>query len=458
MPHTRAQSSMRGSSSGILNVQQFIDEQPFSPYQWLILLLCFLIVATDGFDTAAIGFVAPALIKDWGIARIALGPVLSAALIGLAAGALISGPLADRLGRKRVLVGSVLLYGLLSIASSAANSISALTILRFVTGIGLGAAMPNATTLLSEYVPAKRKALLVNIMFCGFTLGASAGGFVAAALIPAHGWRSVFITGGVLPIALSFALVALPESIRFMVARSWPAQQIRRVLTRIARGRSVDASQFVLGEDRTDAGAAPLAVILSPRYRFGTSMLWLTYFMGLLVYYLLTSWMPTLVKDAGFTLQQAALVTALFPLGGGLGAITCGWLMDRFNPHRVVAATYVLTGVFVWAMGSQAGTVVPLAIMTFIAGVCMNGAQTSMPILAASYYPTHGRASGVAWMLGIGRFGGIIGAAAGGPLLQAGYGIVSILEMLAVPALIAAIALLLKDRRAVAPVEQQAAT
>ena len=446
------------SRSGVLNVQQFIDEQPFSPYQWLILLLCFLIVATDGFDTAAIGFVAPALIKDWGIARIALGPVLSAALIGLAAGALISGPLADRLGRRRVLVGSVLLYGVLSIASSAANSITALTILRFVTGIGLGAAMPNATTLLSEYVPAKRKALLVNIMFCGFTLGASAGGFVAAALIPAHGWRSVFITGGAMPIVLAFALVALPESIRFMVARAWPAEQIRRVLTRIAQGRSVDASQFVLGEDRTDASAAPLAVILSPRYRFGTYMLWLTYFMGLLVYYLLTSWMPTLVKDAGFTLQQAALVTALFPLGGGLGAITCGWLMDRFNAHRVVAVTYVLTGVFVWAMGSQAGTVVPLAVMTFIAGVCMNGAQTSMPIIAASYYPTHGRASGVAWMLGIGRLGGILGAAAGGPLLQAGYGIVSILEMLAVPAIIAAIALLFKDRCATAPISERATT
>jgi len=446
------------SRPGVLNVQQFIDERPFSPYQWLILLLCFLIVATDGFDTAAIGFVAPALIKDWGIARIALGPVLSAALIGLAAGALISGPLADRLGRKRVLVGSVLLYGLLSIASSAANSITALTILRFATGIGLGAAMPNATTLLSEYVPAKRKALLVNIMFCGFTLGASAGGFVAAALIPAHGWRSVFVTGGVMPIALAFALVALPESIRFMVARAWPAEHIRRVLTRIAQGSPVDAGQFVLGEDRTDASAAPLAVILSPRYRFGTYMLWLTYFMGLLVYYLLTSWMPTLVKDAGFTLQQAALVTALFPLGGGLGAITCGWLMDRFNAHRVVAVTYVLTGIFVWAMGSQAGTVVPLAVMTFVAGVCMNGAQTSMPILAASYYPTHGRASGVAWMLGIGRLGGIIGAAAGGPLLQAGYGIVSILEMLAVPAIIAAIALLLKDRRAAAPVKERAAT
>lgn len=449
-----------------LDVQQFIDEQPFSPYQWLILLLCFLIVATDGFDTAAIGFVAPALTAEWGIQKLALGPVLSAALVGLAVGALGSGPLADRYGRKRVLVGSVLIYGALTVACAFASSVGVLTVLRFLTGIGLGAAMPNATTLLSEYVPARRRALLVNVMFCGFTLGASAGGFVAAAMIPAYGWRSVFLAGGLMPVVLVFALIALPESIRFMVVHKWPADQIRKILTRITRGRAVEATEFVLAEEPGGAGAkdgakarrSPLAVILSPRYRFGTCMFWLTYFMGLLVYYLLTSWMPTLIKDAGFSLREAALITALFPLGGGIGAITCGWLMDRMNAHRVVAVTYLLTGAFVWAMGRNVDAAGALAVLTFIAGICMNGAQTSMPVLAASYYPTHGRASGVAWMLGIGRFGGIVGALSGGTLMQAGLGMRTILELLAIPAAIAAVALLAKDSRTPLPASESVTT
>jgi len=440
-----------------LDVQRFIDERPFSPYQWLILLLCFLIVATDGFDTAAIGFVAPALTKDWGIEKLALGPVLSAALVGLAIGALGSGPLADRFGRKRVLVASVLIYGVLSLACAFAGSIGVLTLLRFLTGIGLGAAMPNATTLLSEYVPARRRALLVNVMFCGFTLGASAGGFVAAAMIPTHGWRSVFLAGGVLPVVLGFALFALPESIRFMVVHGWPSEQIRTILSRIARGSRIDATQFSLPEDHSGDKRAPIAVILSPRYRFGTWMFWLTYFMGLLVYYLLTSWMPTLIKEAGFSLRDASMITALFPLGCGIGAIACGWLMDRFNAHRVVAVTYLLTAAFVWAMGHYMAAAGALAILTFIAGICMNGAQTSMPVLAASYYPTHGRASGVAWMLGIGRFGGIVGALSGGTLLQAGLGIQSILELLAIPAVIAAMALLIKDRRSAPHASEQLA-
>lgn len=440
-----------------VDVQRFIDERPFSPYQWLILLLCFLIVATDGFDTAAIGFVAPALTKDWGIEKLALGPVLSAALVGLAIGALGSGPLADRFGRKRVLVTSVLLFGLLSAACAFADSIGTLTFLRFVTGVGLGAAMPNATTLLSEYVPARRRALLVNVMFCGFTLGASAGGFVAAAMIPVHGWRSVFLAGGLLPVVLAFALFALPESIRFMVVHRWPSDQIRTILSRIARGSRIEATHFSLPEDHSAEKRAPLAVILSPRYRFGTAMFWLTYFMGLLVYYLLTSWMPTLVKEAGFSLRDASMITALFPLGGGIGAITCGWLMDRFNAHRVVAVAYLLTAAFVWAMGRYIGAAGSLAVLTFIAGICMNGAQTSMPVLAASYYPTHGRASGVAWMLGVGRFGGIIGALSGGTLLQLGLGMQSILELLAIPAVIAALALLVKDRRSDASAAEQLA-
>jgi AAHS family 4-hydroxybenzoate transporter-like MFS transporter len=426
----------------VLNVEQFIDERRFSPYQWLILFFCFLIVALDGFDTGAIGFVAPAIAKEWAVTKIALGPVLSAALVGLAIGALLAGPLADRVGRRKVLIGSVCFFGVWTIACVLASNVWQLSILRFFTGIGLGAALPNSTTLLSEYVPSKRRSLLLNVMFCGFTLGASAGGVVSAALISDFGWRSIFLAGGVAPVLLACALIALPESVRFMVTKGWPDEQIRRVLQKIANGERVIVSKFSVSDRVGEKEIAPLALILSTRYRFGTLMLWLAYFMGLLVYYMLTSWMPTLIRDAGFTLRQASLVSALFPAGGVIGALGCGWLMDRFDPWRVVALAFLLLGAAVCAMGQGTGDVQSLAITTFVAGVCMTGAQMSMLALAALFYPTHGRASGVAWMLGIGRLGGIIGALGGGALSAAGYSMIAILTLMAVPAFVAAIALL----------------
>ncbi|MFM0057629.1 MFS transporter [Paraburkholderia phytofirmans] len=426
----------------VLDVERFIDDRRFSPYQWLILFFCFLIVALDGFDTSAIGFVAPAIAKEWGVTKIALGPVLSAALVGLAVGALLAGPIADRIGRRKVLIGSVCFFGVWTIACVFASGVWQLSVFRFLTGIGLGAALPNATTLLSEYVPARSRSLLLNVMFCGFTLGASAGGVVAAALIPEFGWRAIFVAGGIAPVVLACALVALPESVRFMVIKGWPAEQIRRVLQRIASGEPMTVSKFSVSDRVSEKEKAPLALILSARYRFGTSMLWVAYFMGLLVYYMLTSWMPTMIHDAGFTLRQASLVSALFPAGGVIGALGCGWLMDRFNPWRVVALAYLLLGGAVCAMGQGTANVQSLGIATFVAGVCMTGAQMSMLALAALFYPTHGRASGVAWMLGIGRLGGILGALGGGALSAAGYSMIAILTSMAAPACVAAMALL----------------
>ncbi len=222
------------TKGGVTDVQALIDGQRFTGYQWLILVLCFLIVAIDGFDTAAIGYIAPALVQDWGIEKAALGPVMSAALFGLAFGAIFAGPLADRVGRKKVLVLSVFFFGACSLATAFAPTLGWLTVWRFLTGLGLGAAMPNAVTLTSEFAPQRRRAVLVNTMFCGFPLGSAAGGFVAAAMIPHFGWHSVLLLGGIVPLALALLLVLLlPESVRYMVLRNYPATQIRNVLRRV---------------------------------------------------------------------------------------------------------------------------------------------------------------------------------------------------------------------------------
>jgi AAHS family 4-hydroxybenzoate transporter-like MFS transporter len=444
------------SATSTLDVQSLIDSQRFSAYQWLILVLCFLIVAVDGFDTAAMGYVAPALVQDWGIEKSSLGPVMSAALFGLAFGAIFAGPMADRVGRKKVLVLSVFFFGACSLATAFAPTIWWLTVLRFLTGLGLGAAMPNAVTLMSEYAPARRRAVLVNTMFCGFPLGSAAGGFFAAAIIPQFGWHSVLVFGGVVPLVLAVVLVTtLPESVRYMVVRQYPADQIRQVLARVTGARMDGASAFTISE-AAPASSSAIGTVLAPRYRLGSTMLWLTYFMGLVIFYLLTSWMPTLMKDAGFSLQRASFLTALFPLGGGIGTIAAGWFMDRFNPNKVIAITYALTGVLIYAVGQVAsGDQVVLGVLIFLAGTAMNGAQSSMPSLAAAFYPTQGRATGVAWMLGIGRFGGITGALLGAELLRLHLGFDVIFTLLAIPAFAATAALVVKyvGARGAAPVD-----
>lgn len=445
-------------STAVLDVQSFIDNHRFSAYQWGILVLCFLIVAIDGFDTAAMGYIAPALVQDWGIEKASLGPVMSAALFGLAFGAIFAGPMADRVGRKKVLLLSVFFFGACSLATAFAPTIGWLTALRFLTGVGLGAAMPNAVTLMSEYAPARRRAVLVNTMFCGFPLGSAAGGFFAAAIIPHYGWHSVLVFGGVVPLVLAAVLVVmLPESIRYMVVRRYPADQIRKVLARVTGARLDDVREFTIHEGAAPAPSA-IGTVLAPRYRLGSAMLWLTYFMGLVIFYLLTSWMPTLMKDAGFTLQRASLLTALFPLGGGIGTIVAGWFMDRFNPNKVIAITYALTGVLIYTVGHGAsGDQLVLGLLIFLAGTAMNGAQSSMPTLAASYYPTQGRATGVAWMLGIGRFGGITGALLGAELLRLHLGFDMIFTLLALPAFVAAAALVVKQTAGRAPATDDAA-
>lgn len=433
------------SSKDAVDVQSFIDHQPFSGFQWLVFVLCFLIVLLDGFDTAAIGYIAPSLIQEWGVTKPDLAPVLSAALFGLAGGALLSGPLSDRLGRRLVLNVSVLVFAVASLVSAFASDLQGLTVLRFLTGIGLGAAMPNAVTLISEFSPTKRRALITTAMFSGFPLGAAFGGFLAAWMIPHFGWRSVLVLGGVAPIVLLAAmLVWLPESVRYMVAKGVSTERIRAVLGRISAA-AAGATAFRLTETVAVAhGKSGLGVVLSRSRVVGSVMLWLAYFMGLVIFYALINWMPILFKEAGLDPKTATLISALFPLGG-CAAVFVGWLMDRFNGNRIVAIAYALTAVSVYSIGQAVGNVGVLVVVVFLAGTMMNAAQVSMPALAATFYPTQGRATGVAWMLGIGRFGGIAGSFLVAELARRKLGFSEVFMVVAIPGLLATAALILKQ-------------
>ena len=285
-------------------------------------------------------------------------------------------------------------------------------------------------------------------MFCGFPLGAAFGGFLAAWMIPHFGWRSVLILGGAAPLLLLVALIVLlPESVRHMVANNYPAERIRKVLARIAGDAVQGVQRFVMTESKPQPesqASSGMGVVLSREYRVGSIMLWIAYFMGLVIFYALMNWMPVLFREAGLDPKTGTLVAALFPLGG-VGAVLFGWLMDRFNANRIIAIGYALTAASIWWIGQTAGHLGWLVVAVFLAGTIMNTAQSSMPALAAAYYPTRGRATGVAWMLGIGRFGGIAGSFLVAELSARQLGFSEIFAVVAIPGVIAMAALIIKQ-------------
>ncbi|HIF5910647.1 TPA: MFS transporter [Raoultella ornithinolytica] len=426
-----------------LDVRELINGNPLSRFQKLVVFLGFCVIALDGFDIAIMGFIAPTLKHEWGVTNYELGFVISAALIGLALGALLSGPLADWLGRKKIIVNSVFFFGFWTIVTAFSQNIEQMIFFRFMTGLGLGAAMPNIGTLVSEYAPERQRSFLITVIFCGFTFGAAAGGFSASWLIPRFGWHSLMAFGGVLPLLFAPLLIwLLPESVRFLVVKRAPAARIRAILQRLYPGQIADNAEFTLPAQPANTNA--MRLVLSRHYRLGSLMLWLVYFMGLFLVYILGSWLPTLVKEVGLTVSQAAVMTAIYQAGGTVGSLFAGWLMDRINPHRALGLIYAIGGLFTMAMGYAAASFALLCLLAFVSGACLNGANTGMNALSARYYPTQARATGSSWMHGVGRMGAILSAFAGAEMMALNLSFENVFLILGIPAALTVVGLVVK--------------
>ena len=421
-----------------LDIQEFIDAHPISRMQWLLLAQCFAVVAIDGFDTASIGFIAPAIRSTWALRSSQLAPLFGSGLFGLTVGAFLVGPFSDRQGRKTGLLWSILLFGFASLASAFSPSLNVLIGLRFLTGLGLGGALPNAITLTSEYCPAARRSTLVTLILCGFTLGSALGGIVTAQMLASFGWRSVLMLGGILPLSLAPLLAwSLPESIRFLALNGRAPDQVQRTLQRIHPDAGLEVAMSGSG---APVAHSPVSELFGKQLLGGTLLLWLASFMSLLVVYLLSSWLPTVLHTAGATLQRASLITAAFQVGGTLGALTLGRFMDRLNPQYVLATTYAVAAPFVALIGFATSHTWLLVLAIFGAGYFVSGSQSGANALAAAFYPTVNRATGVSWATGVGRTGSILGSMIGGSLFATGWGLPAVFSLVAIPPLIAATA------------------
>ncbi|HET9361043.1 MAG TPA: MFS transporter [Vicinamibacterales bacterium] len=420
-----------------LDIRRFIDERPVGRYQLLVALLCGLIVFVDGFDAQAMGFVAPALSADLQIARSVLGTVISAGLVGMMVGALVSGPVADRIGRRPVLVACALVFGAGSLLTATAQSVEGLAAFRALTGLGMGGAMPNAIALTSEYMPRRRRGTAVTWMICGFSLGAAVGGFVAAEIIPRFGWEAVFVVGGVAPILIAgAAFLWLPDSIRFLVVKGGEDERARRYLQRIAPGVALPPALSAGVDEDHSGGAFVVRQLFTERRAAGTVLIWVVYFMNLLNLYFLNSWLPTIISDAGIPVETANRLTALFQLGGIGGALILGAVLDR------IFSFWILAGCYLWAAGSvyligTAASIPALAITITCAGLAIIGGQNACHAVTAEFYPARIRSTGVGWALGIGRIGSIVGPVVGGLLLAQGTPIGQVFWAATIPALVA---------------------
>jgi AAHS family 4-hydroxybenzoate transporter-like MFS transporter len=424
----------------LVDVAGLIDSQKVGHFQIQVLLLCASAMFVDGFDTQAMGYVAPALSAALAVKPGALGLVFAAGGLGAILGGLVLAPYADRVGRKPIIIGSMLFFAVCTLLISLANTVPQLMWMRFAIGLGLGGVVPNALALTAEWVPKKFRVTLVLMTWLGFSFGSALAGPITAHILDAHSWRSVFVFGAILPIAITPLLIwKLPESVYGLTQRGADERQIASMLARMNPSLVFPEPVHFINSEKKEKGF-PVALLFREGRARMTLLLWAMFFMNLLALFFLNSWLPTVLHKAGLAQHAAIVIAALLHFGGIAGGLAIAPLCDRFNPYLVLACAYILSGTFITAIGMAGNKAMWAIAATFCAGFFTFGAQNSANAIAATRYPTAMRSSGIGWALGIGRTGQIVGPLIGGILLSLHWSTSGILYVIAVPSIVAATA------------------
>ncbi|MGC1300806.1 MAG: MFS transporter [Caulobacteraceae bacterium] len=427
-----------------MEIVDIIESRKVTPSLVLLVALCFVVVCFDGFNAQVMGYVIPSLAKAWHMKPKAIphvmGPITSAGLFGLMIGALLLGTLGDRVGRKSIVLVSTLLFGVFSLATSFATSPGEMTVLRFLTGLGLGGAMPSVIALVSEFVSKRIRATVVTMVVTGFAVGPAVGGLLAGPLMHSYGWSVMFLVGGVVPLLVAPLLwLVLPESSRFLSRSNAPAAKIVANLRRVyPELKFPDDVQF----DHADGRLPKAAVrdIFADGRAPGTLLMWFAIFLNLVGLNLQTSWLPTIITGLGFPYSVAITTLVMFHTGGALGGFVLSRFLDQFDHFRVVAVTFILAGLMIVLIGFAPHSILMLRLAIFGAGLFVVGGQSALNALTGLFYPSHIRSTGSGWALGVGRLGAAVGPMVGSSLLAMNLGFKNLFYVEAAPFILAAVA------------------
>src|SRR5450631_3291718 len=439
-----------------VDVNDVMDEQKTGLFHVRIVVLCALMLFLDGIDNQGISYVAPALTKAWNLGRGDLGPVFTAGIIGVALGALVTGPLTDRFGRRPMMLGTVIWFSIFTLAVTQASNLNELMVLRFLACLGLGGLVPMAVVVSSENAPRRSRATMVTLATCGYSLGAASGGQLAAQLIPLYGWPSIFWVGGTAPLVLLLAMWAwLPESVRLLALRPGNGPRIAGILRQVNPALQFPADvHFVNSREQPKGEFRPFQLFTESRAST-TLLLWVIFFLNLTVLNLLNSWLPQLVDTTGLPHDQALRIASSFQFGGMVGVISMGVLADRVGFFRVLPIAFLVGGTCVGLVGSVGTSIYLMVAMIAVAGFCNIGCQLTTAALAASLYPTDIRGTGVNWAHGVARIFSTVGPLLGGYLLNHEWPLQYIFLIFGVPLLLASAGVMILGgvRRLKVPVE-----
>ena len=410
-----------------ISIRRVLDESRFSAYQYLVCSLCFLVTFLDGLDLTVVGVALPKIADFLHSEPSALGLALSAGQFGPLIGAVVLGMLADRWGRKWMLFVSSVIFGVFTLLTAFITSVEQLALYRFLAGIGLGGAVPNALTLGAEYAPSRARAGIVATMYAGMPAGAMVGGLISAYLIPHYGWQSLFFLGGCAPMLTSLMVaLLLPESLQFLVGRNKGRDCVRvhKIISRIAPALANDSGvQFVSTVEKVPG--VPVKRLFTEGRALTTVLLWTICTGALYLLWILNTWSPTLLRKSGATVQQYSLAYAYLCFGAAVSSIFVGRLMDKFNPFIVLRVGFILAflSLTAFGIGASSGSFMVIAILSVICGICINGSQTGTLAIATVSYPSDIRGTGIGWAYAVAKIGAMLAPLVGGFLLSRNWSV-----------------------------------
>ena len=431
-------------------VRTRLDDGSTATLMWVVVFLCFLLNLADGVDVVAMSVTAPSVANEWFLDRSELGPLFSAALIGMAIGGAGLAPLSDKFGRRVLLIFAMCLVGLSMVAVAFVAETRSLTIfatLRFLSGLGIGVIFGSTPALASEFMPTRLKGMAVSIVIMGYPIGAIFAGPIANALMPVFGWPAVFLAGGSLTLALAVLIwLFLPESPEFLATQAGERPNrkaaINSLMKRLNRQPIENVDVYVQAP-----GAIPLALILTPARKMKTLALWLIYFLGFLAMYFMLSWIPTLFVGAGYSQAQGIDALTLFNLGAIPGIVILAYLSTRLPLALLLSFSFGMAGIVLAYLGlAKPSELQSLTALMFIAGILMHSGFTCLYALVAEVYPSEVRAAGIGWSAGVGRSGAIASPIIAAALLSMGWSMYSLFFLFALPLITASILLLFFKR------------